>query len=135
MWKRAVLSLSVLTFVLVVPLLEVNETHVFNPAWPEHARLHEVWQLITNVAVGLICLWLAWFGDRVREASLLGLTVTGGFLAAYFIRTSYGGSMRHTDGSELMVFGINAAVLTMAAAFFALAIIAWSGSARCARNR
>ncbi len=135
MWKKVVLSLSVMIFVLVVPLLEVNDTHVFNPAWPGHARLHEVWQLITNVALGLICLWLAWFAHKVRAASLLGLTVTGGFLAAYFIRASYGGSMRHTDGSELMLLGVNAAVITMVAASSALAVIAWIGSSADARRR
>ncbi len=58
-------------------------------------------------------------------AALLGLLVTAGFLIAYALRRSYGGSMRHTDGSELMVFGINSAVLTMLAATIALAIVAW----------
>ncbi len=125
MWKKVVLSLSVMTFVLIVPLLEISETHVFNPLWPGHARLHEVWQLATNVGLGLTCLWLAWFGGRVRAASLLGLLVTAGFLIAYALRHSYGGSMRHTDGSELMVFGINSAVLTMLVASVALAIVAW----------
>lgn len=125
MWNKVVVSLSVMTFVLIVPLLEINGTHVFNPLWPGHARLHEVWQLATNVALGLVCLWLAWFGKRVRTASLLGLLVTTGFLIAYALRHSYGGSMKHTDGSELMVFGINSAVLTMLAATVALAIVAW----------
>lgn len=129
MWKKVVLSLSVMTFVLLVPLLEINETHVFNPLWPGHARLHEVWQLATNFSLGLVCLWLAWFGGRVRSASLLGLLVTGGFLIAYALRQTYGGSMRHTDGSELIVFGVNAGVLTMVAATVALAIVAWRAKA------
>ncbi len=129
MWKKVVLSLIVMTFVLIVPQLEISETHVFNPLWPGHARLHEVWQLATNVVLGLSCLWLAWFGDKVRAASLLGLLVTGGFLVAYVLRNSYGGSMRHTDGSELMAFGINSGVLTMLAASVALTIVAWLGKA------
>lgn len=38
MWRKTVMSLSVSTFVLVVPVLKINETHVFNPLWPGHAH-------------------------------------------------------------------------------------------------
>ena len=126
MCRKVALSLSVMTFVLIVPLLEISDTHVFNPHWPGHARLHEVWQLVTNMSLGILCLWLAWIEDRVRAAALLGLLVTAGFLVAYFLRDSYGGSMRHTDGSELMVLGINSSLVTMVAASVALAIVAWT---------
>ncbi len=125
MFKKVPLSLSVMPFLLIVPLLEINETHVFNPLWPEHARLHEVWQLATNVALALACLWLAWAEGRVRAAALLGLLVTGGFLFAYFLRHAYGGSMRHTDGTELAVFGMNSSLLVMLGASLALALLAW----------
>ena len=33
--------------------------------------------------------------------------VTGGFLLAYTLRDSYGGSMVLSDGSEKMILGIN----------------------------
>ncbi len=114
-------------FVLLVPLLEIGDTHVFNPLWPEHARLHEVWQLATNFSLGLACLWLAWIKDKVRAASALALLVTGGLLAAFLLKDLYGGSMRHTDGTEFLVLGINSAVLVMMAASLALAVLAWPG--------
>lgn len=125
MLRKLVLTLSVIPFVLIVPLLEINATHVFNPLWPKHARLHEVWQLATNVALGTSCLWLAWWKSRVRAAASLGLLVTTGFLVAFALRTTYGGSMRHADGTELTVFGLNSSFLVMLFASVALAFLAW----------
>ncbi|MBS2018256.1 MAG: hypothetical protein JST00_35630 [Deltaproteobacteria bacterium] len=96
---------------VAVPILEVNDTHVFDPAWPPHARLHEVWQLFTNSAIAVWSLWWVW---RRRELGLpiaLGAVVTGGFLAAYAIRASYGGSMQLSSGVEHTVAGLNIGVV------------------------
>lgn len=120
MLRKLVFTLCVSTFVIIVPFLEVNNTHVFNPLWPSHARLHEVWQLLTNFLLGALGLWLAWRKDNVRLASGLGLLVVGGFLGAYLLSGLYGGSMRHTDGSEIALGGLNAAVAVMALAFIGL---------------
>jgi hypothetical protein len=57
--------------------------------------------------------WLVWVRNNLRLASGIGLIIVGGFLTAYLLRTTYGGSMRHTDGTELTVLGINSAVLVM----------------------
>jgi hypothetical protein len=85
---------------------------VFNPDWVAHARLHEVWQLITNSSLGAIALWLTWMSaDGKGKASVLALVVTGGFLAAYALQGLYGGSMVHPDGTEKTVLGINVGVI------------------------
>lgn len=124
MAPKIVVTSCVLVFGLVVPILEVNDTHVFNPDWPGHARLHEVWQLLTNVALAAVCIRLAWKPGELRFAAALAACVTGGFLAAFAASDLYGGSMRHTDGSELAIGGVNLAVLVMALATGALAVIA-----------
>lgn len=111
MLSRLFSTLAILLFALAVPLLEVNATHVFNPDWPAHARLHEVWQLITNSALGVVALWWVWVRGDVRLPALLTLLVTGGFLAAYLLRSSYGGSMVHSDGSEKLLFGLSIGVV------------------------
>lgn len=110
MIARVLLTLGVLVYALVVPLLEINATHVFNPDWASHARLHEVWQLSTNSALGLFALWLVWGRQQVRLPALLALFITGGFLFAYTIQGSYGGSMLHSDGSEARMLGMNLGV-------------------------
>lgn len=128
MVMRVAVVLCVLVFGAVVPLLEINETHVFNPHWPAHARLHEVWQLATNALLALLCAALAWRGTHLRLASAVALCVTAGFLAAYLLRDGYGGSMLAVDGSEKIVAGINVSAIAlgvMAAVSTVLAAVAW----------
>lgn len=108
---KLMISVGVLMYAVIVPLLEINATHVFNPQWPEHARLHEVWQLVTNSALGVWCLYLAWCRNELRLPALIALFVTGGFFAAFLLGPSYGGSMLHTDGTERTLLGINVGVI------------------------
>lgn len=124
MAAKIVVTLCALVFGLVVPVLEVNATHVFNPAWPGHARLHEVWQLVTNSALAAGVLWLVWAKGSVRPAALIGLAVVGGFLIAWALSGAYGGTMVHPDGSELLIAGVNPAVGVMVLAALGLAWVA-----------
>lgn len=107
MIAKLLVTVGVIFYAVLVPILEINDTHVFNQAWAPHARLHETWQLFTNTAIGVYSVWLVWVRDDLKLASLLTLFVTGGFLMAYWLRDGYGGSMVLTDGSEKMILGIN----------------------------
>ncbi|WP_422420025.1 hypothetical protein [Pseudomonas sp. GZD-222] len=107
MLAKLLVTVGIVFYAVVVPVLEVNDTHVFNQAWEPHARLHETWQLFTNTAIGAFSVWLVWGKDNLKLASLLTVFVTGGFLMAYWLRDGYGGSMVLTDGSEKMILGIN----------------------------
>ncbi|QEY61791.1 hypothetical protein FXN65_06865 [Metapseudomonas lalkuanensis] len=107
MIARLLVTVGIVFYAVVVPVLEINQTHVFNPGWEPHARLHEVWQLFTNTALGAFSFWLVWFRGDLRLSSLLTLFVTGGFLLAYGLRAYYGGSMVLSDGSEKMILGVN----------------------------
>jgi hypothetical protein len=124
---RILITIGVLVYALAVPLLELNDTHVFNPEWSPHARLHEIWQLATNSMIGLLALWLAWGKGSVRIPAVLGLLVMGGFLVAYASRELYGGSMVLSAGSvERTLFGLNlgviGAVIVVVTAVAALAL-------------
>jgi hypothetical protein len=118
--RKILLTCAVATFGVLVPILEISDTHLFNPLWPAHARLHEAWQLFTNSALAAISLWLAWRADRMKEAAAVGLVVVVGFLAAFGLGPAYGGSMLHTDGTEIAVAGVNIAVIVMMAATLVL---------------
>ncbi|MBL8518295.1 MAG: hypothetical protein JNM76_15150 [Betaproteobacteria bacterium] len=109
------LGLAALLIGAGIPILEVNATHVFNPAWPAHARLHEVWQLITHSLLMAYCLRSLSAQDDARRPAAIILMVSGGFCAAVALQETYGGSMRHTDGTELAWLGVNVAVLVMGA--------------------
>lgn len=121
-----VLTLCLVPVGLLVPILEIGPTHVFNPDWPGHARLHEVWQLAANSGLSLLCLWLAWGAGRVRLASGIALVLTASFLLSFLLAPLYGGTMRHSDGTELMVAGMNSAVAIMLLATAGLIFILWA---------
>jgi hypothetical protein len=120
MLKKIAIIFSVFLYAIVVPYLDINETHVWNPDWTPHVRIHEVWQLITNSSIGVLCLWLVWYKKEVQLSTLLSLIVTGGFLLAFLLKDGYGGSMKYLDGSEKTVLGINIGVLGFGVAFLFL---------------
>lgn len=122
---KLLLSLCLVPVGLLVPILEIGPTHVFNPDWPGHARLHEVWQLAANSGLALLCLWLAWSRGQVRLAASIGLILTGSFLAAVLLAPLYKGTMRHSDGTERLVAGINSAVAIMVLVAAGLLYIRW----------
>ena len=120
MIKKIAVTFSVILYAIVVPILDISDTHVWNPDWTPHARIHEVWQLITNSSIGVVCLWLVWYKKEVLLSTLLSLIVMGGFLLAFFLKDGYGGSMKYLDGSEKTLLGINIGILGFGIAFLFL---------------
>jgi di/tricarboxylate transporter len=98
-------------------LLEINATHLFNPHWTPHVRIHEVWQLITNSTIGMLCLGLTWVYSRIKISAVLSLLITGGFLFAFATQEFYGGSMKYLDGSEKTILGLNIGLVGFGAVF------------------
>ena len=114
---------------LIVPFLEISDTHLFNPAWHPHARLHEAWQLATNTALSLFAMCLVW-GNRVVLACFIGMLVNGGFLLAWMTKGIYGGSMVGTSAAGAMVAGMDAAVLIVGLSFLVLTLLCMIGACR-----
>lgn len=113
MSKLATLSvgLSAAIFAGLIPAMEINSTHLLNPEWPEHARLHEAWQLITNASISLLAVACVWTQRAPRLGISLAMIICGGFLTAWVLGTTYGGSMLHTDGTQMAIGGLNVAVI------------------------
>lgn len=121
--KKLIITFCIILYAIVVPFLEINATHVFNPDWTPHVRIHEVWQLITNSSIGVLCLWLVWAKNDTKISSLLSLLITGSFLVAYILQDAYGGSMKYLDGSEKTLFNINIGVIGFGLAFTLLCFV------------
>lgn len=102
-------TLNAFIFVILLPVLEIGPSHVFNPDWPGHARLHEVWQLISNAVFALFAMWLVWWQSKPLYAAFISLVLSASFLVAYFVRAGYEGTMKHSDGSEMLLYGVNPA--------------------------
>lgn len=126
---KAVISFSALIFLLIIPVLEVSSTHVYNPDWPGHARLHEVWQLFVHAGISILACVLVWKNQKL--GLWLALILTASFLLAWLIQSTYGGSMLHSDGTEVSIGGFNLGVIVMLvnAAALSSAIFFWAGLA------
>ena len=132
--KKSIITFSIILYAIVVPFLEINATHVFNPDWTPHVRIHEVWQLITNSSIGLLCLWLVWIKKETKISAILSLLITGGFLLAFTLQDYYGGSMKYLDGSEKTLLGINIGVLGFGIAFILVLISLFSKTLKSSKT-
>lgn len=121
--KKVIISFITLLYTAAVPFLEINNSHVFNPDWTPHAKIHEVWQLLTNSSIGILCLWLVWVKKEIKISIILSMLVTGGFLLSYSLKNLYGGSMKYLDGSEKTILGINIGVVGFGISFMLLLLL------------
>lgn len=66
-----ILLTLVALFTLVAPIVaDWNQTHVFNPEWPPHARFHTVVGLCMSTGFSIIALWLLWGRPSSQEVSV-----------------------------------------------------------------
>ncbi|MEL6523058.1 MAG: DUF6640 family protein [Pseudomonadota bacterium] len=91
---------------LVPALADLNETHLFNPLWSEHARFHGAWFLAFGAGVASTALFLIWRRDEVFVPIALGLMFAGGFWVATLFRSAYGGALVDTNGHTHTIAGI-----------------------------
>lgn len=117
---RIPVYLNAIVFLALIPCLEIGVTHVFNPDWPAHARLHEVWQLTTNGLLSILAALLVRIARYAIIGAVVALTINTGFLLAFVGASTYGGGMAHSDGSELLVAGVNPAPVIVGALFIAI---------------
>ncbi len=93
---RLMMSLGTAAAGFLPLVVDLSPTHVLNPAWPAHARLHEVWLLATGSLLALVALYFIWSNrDRPRSGvgmgALLGSVLLGGFFIASATSGLYGG--------------------------------------------
>ena len=76
----------------ILPILvDVNTSHLLNPDWDSHARVHEAWRLSTNFLVFSLVIYLLWSKNKEILAGLLSLCIHLGFVIAAILMPIYGG--------------------------------------------
>ena len=76
----------------ILPILvDVNTSHLLNPDWDSHARVHEAWRLSTNFLVFSLGIYLLWSRKKEILAGLLSLCIHLGFVIAAILMPIYGG--------------------------------------------
>ena len=81
---------------------DFNASHLFNPDWPPHSRLHMMSMLTSGVALAVFGLYLCWGPadsrlQSVKLSALLGFLFTLGLVVAGMLIPMYGGSMDPAD--------------------------------------
>ena len=93
----------------ILPLIvDTGSTHLLNPDWDAHSRVHEVWRLSTNIFTAVIGLYLLWASNYLLLPALLSSCIVLGFFSAIFTMSLYGGVTIGEGIEEPNPFGIPA---------------------------
>ena len=93
----------------MLPLIvDTGSTHLLNPDWDAHSRVHEVWRLSTNIFIAVIGLYLLWVSNYLLLPALLSTCIVLGFFSSIFTMSLYGGVPIGEGIEEPNPFGIPA---------------------------
>ncbi len=68
----------------MLPLIvDTGHTHLLNPDWDAHSRVHEVWRLSTNILIAGIGLYLLWVSNYLLLPALLSSCIVLGFFSSF----------------------------------------------------
>ena len=115
-------------FTILSPYLaDWNETHIYNPNWPPHAKFHNAQTMVFGALLGLLSLWALWLRHSVsaKEQLKQGALFASLYWLAQMPAILFPGTAFTDKGGLKMpiVFGIQTNQLVMCI-FFILPIIA-----------
>ena len=125
---KIIVTTGTLVYGIVPAIADLNETHLFNPLWSEHARFHGAWFLAFGAGVAGTALFLIWLRNEVFVPIVLGLVFAGGFWIATLFRAAYGGALVDTNGHTHTIAGIESN--TFLFSVLSLLLLAALGAAR-----
>lgn len=105
---KIIITIVTLFYGVVPAIADMNDTHLLNPLWSEHARFHAAWFLAFAAGVSGTALYLIWWADEAVIPIVLGLMFAGGFWVATMFQSAYGGALVDRNGFEHQMFGFEA---------------------------
>ena len=126
LWGRLLLSVAIISVAMAPLTADLNESHIFNDAWPPHARFHTTVLLFLSAGPSLIALWLLWrktseFRTHVFVAMLVPVLSWGSFFLALLVP---GTAAEDVPGELPSVAGLPVN-LFVALVFVLLSVTAW----------
>ena len=119
MISKYLTSICLLLGTIIPLIVDTGNTHLLNPDWDAHSRVHEVWRLSTNIFLAGLGLYLLWIRNYLLIPALLSLCIVLGFFTAIFTMPLYGGVAIGEGIDEPNPFGIPANIFV----FLIIAII------------
>lgn len=117
---RIIFTVLIVVYAVLPIIAELNATHVVNPDWPGHARLHNFWLIVQNTLLGLLALYLLWIQssrENLLIAGLIGTIIFGSFLIAGLTAPLYGGSLTDPGAEVVVVQGVDINVYVIGLSF------------------
>ena len=74
---KLLISVAATTPAVGAFLADWNETHVYNPKWPPHAKFHNAQTIMLAVDSAALALWQLWKPGRLNRSRLRSATVLG----------------------------------------------------------
>ena len=104
----------------IIPIIvDIGPSHLLNPDWDAHARVHEVWRLSTNFLIFILGIYLLWMKKKERLPAFLSLCIHLGFVFSAATMSLYGGAATGEGVPEPSIIGIPVNVFL----FFAMFVI------------
>ena len=113
MISKYLTSICLLLGTIIPLIVDTGNTHLLNPDWDAHSRVHEVWRLSTNIFLAGLGLYLLWIRNYLLIPALLSLCIVLGFFTAIFTMSLYGGITIGEGIDEPNPFGIPANIFVI----------------------
>jgi len=122
---KIVVTIGTLVYGIVPAIADLNETHLFNPQWSPHARVHGAWFLFFGALMSFLALFLLWVRNDLMLPIVIGLCFVAGFWLAVLTASFYGGALVDINGVHTHVLGLdsNVFVFSMLGILFGACLI------------
>ena len=107
---KVAVTLGTLVYGIVPAIADLNETHLYNPDWSPHARVHGAWVLFFGLLMSFLALFLLWVRNELALSIIIGLCFVAGFWLAFLTSSLYGGALVDANGVETRILGLESNV-------------------------
>ena len=83
--SRLIFTVIGVTLPIAAHLADMNQTHIYNPHWPPHAKFHNGQTLSMSLLLGGLTIFLAWWPSKSVPAMLAAAACAA---SLYFISQS-----------------------------------------------
>lgn len=130
---RLLLSLVAAATAVSPYLADWNETHIYNPSWPPHAKFHNAHTMLLASALGVLSLGYLWVPPTTRARLRTAAMLTGAFWATQAGSILFPGTaFADPEFAELLptVAGVRLNQVHLDAAFLGLVLAGYALDAR-----
>ncbi|MEM1075064.1 MAG: DUF6640 family protein [Pseudomonadota bacterium] len=107
---KIIVTTGTLVYGIVPAIADLNETHLYNPDWSPHARVHGAWFLFFGALMSFLALFLLWIRNDIVLPIVIGLCFVAGFWLAFLTSSFYGGALVDPNGVEARILGLESNV-------------------------